>query len=251
MVSINTLLDKSSRFRVNSWIMDSGAFTQILRHKKFDIPSKAYAREIERWNELTYGRLAGAVCQDWICEPVIRQITGKTVHEHQELTVESFIELKKHVRGVQLIPVIQGYKSHEYVNHIRMYGELLTRGMWVAVGSVCRRNGDTVQIRRILEAIIAERPDLKLHGFGLKVKSLQDEKIRDMLYTSDSMAWSDLSRCKSWEAFARDKNCEDAKDQHDPRDALRYAWQIQKLCDPEELETWWTYPNGAPRMSRK
>jgi hypothetical protein len=34
------------------------------------------------------------------------------------------------------------------------------------------------------------RPDLKLHGFGLKTTALASPFIRSMLETADSMAWS-------------------------------------------------------------
>ncbi|PHJ59778.1 hypothetical protein VF03_34180, partial [Nostoc linckia z2] len=35
-----------------------------------------------------------------------------------------------------------------------------------------------------------ERPDLKLHGFGLKKTALQNSCIRNLLFSSDSFAWS-------------------------------------------------------------
>jgi hypothetical protein len=39
-------------------------------------------------------------------------------------------------------------------------------------------------------AIKNERPDLRLHGFGLKTTALADPLVRSMLWSADSMAWS-------------------------------------------------------------
>jgi hypothetical protein len=45
-----------------------------------------------------------------------------------------------------------------------------------------------------LSAIKAERPDLRLHGFGVKTTSLRVQAIRDLLWSADSMAWSFSAR---------------------------------------------------------
>jgi hypothetical protein len=60
----------------------------------------------------------------------------------------------------------------------------------VGVGSVCKRNGDPAAVLAVLDAIAAVRPDLRLHGFGLKLTALTSERIRARLYSADSMAWS-------------------------------------------------------------
>jgi hypothetical protein len=66
--------------------------------------------------------------------------------------------------------------------------------MWVGVGSVCKRNTNIMAIWMVLDAIKDVRPDLRLHGFGLKKTSLQEPIIRDLLYSADSMAWSFAAR---------------------------------------------------------
>jgi len=53
-----------------------------------------------------------------------------------------------------------------------------------------QRNADVEAIRAVLRAIRATRPDLRLHGFGLKTLALDDTAIRSMLQSADSMAWS-------------------------------------------------------------
>ena len=43
---------------------------------------------------------------------------------------------------VYIMPVLQGYKPEEYIEHLNMYGSRPSLGAWVGVGSVCKRNGD-------------------------------------------------------------------------------------------------------------
>jgi len=65
---------------------------------------------------------------------------------------------------------------------------------WVGVGSVCKRNGNIQAIESVLLAIHAERPDLLLHGFGLKTTALSSGLVQELLHTADSMAWSFAAR---------------------------------------------------------
>jgi len=60
----------------------------------------------------------------------------------------------------------------------------------VGVGSVCKRNARPDEVADILAAIKSKRPDLRLHGFGLKLTALESREVRELLYSSDSMAWS-------------------------------------------------------------
>lgn len=60
----------------------------------------------------------------------------------------------------------------------------------MGVGSVCKRNSDPDAIQWVLTCIKQVRPDLRLHGFGLKLTALRVPAIRELLHSSDSMAWS-------------------------------------------------------------
>ncbi len=53
------------------------------------------------------------------------------------------------------MPVLQGYDPESYLAHLDLYGELLTPGQWIGVGSVCKRNTNPKQIEDILVAIHA------------------------------------------------------------------------------------------------
>lgn len=191
-ISVNAIRDRRSGFPANDWIMDSGAFTTILKHGGYLAPVSEYAAQIRRWK--TNGNLLAAVSQDYMCEADMLKRTGLTVEEHQRLTIERYDALIAEDTGVYIMPVLQGYMAQEYVSHIRQYGDRLKPGLWVGVGSVCKRNSNPMAIWKVLSAIKEERPDLLLHGFGVKKTSLQETIIRDMLHTADSMAWSFAAR---------------------------------------------------------
>jgi hypothetical protein len=76
----------------------------------------------------------------------------------------------------------------------------------------------------------SQRPDLQLHGFGIKFHALQSPTVRQLLYSSDSMAWSFAGRKHGTE--------------HDPRIALAYAAKIEALIGQPsfvqpQLFHWW------------
>ncbi|NUB28529.1 DUF7221 family queuine tRNA-ribosyltransferase-like protein [Azospirillum brasilense] len=206
-VSVNRLKKRKSGFDVGDWIMDSGAFSTILTHGGYPEEPEAYAAEIRRWSG--NGNLLAAVAQDYMCEAHMLAITGKTIEEHQQLTIERYDRITAcDTGGVYVMPVLQGYAPADYVRHMRMYGDRLQPGMWVGVGSVCKRNGDPSSIEEVLLAIKRERPDLLLHGFGVKTTALQSGLVRDLLHTADSMAWSFAARKQgrdgnSWKEAAR------------------------------------------------
>jgi len=210
-ISVERLWNRVSDFEVEDWVMDSGAF---MRHKlgKGHRPVKEYAEKIVRWKRC--GNLLAAVCQDYMCEPFILNITGLTVKDHQRLTIERYDDLLHCDTGCYILPVLQGYDPEDYVDHVRQYGSRLSVGMWVGVGSVCKRNGSPKKIIDVLMAIKMERPDLKLHGFGLKKTSLANVTIRHLIETADSMAWS----------FAARKS---GKGQNDWRNAVSFKADVE------------------------
>lgn len=191
-VSVNVLSKRKSGFPVKDWIMDSGAFTTISKHGGYPEPVSVYADQIRRWKD--NGNLVAAVSQDYMCEEHMLERTGMNVRRHQELTIERYDALLAEDTGVYIMPVLQGYTPVSYVEHIRMYGDRLKPGMYVGVGSVCKRNQDPSSIVMVLKAIKKERPDLRLHGFGVKTTALAWEYVRDNLESADSMAWSFAAR---------------------------------------------------------
>ncbi|MBH8561636.1 hypothetical protein I8748_05490 [Nostoc sp. CENA67] len=188
MVSVNTLRDRKSDFVVGDWILDSGAFTEVARYGGYRHGVEQYYWQIKRWSGC--GNLLIAIAQDWMCESFVLQRTGLTVAEHQRLTVERYDQLVKLKPTVRIMPVLQGYRVSDYIKHLDDYGTRLAPGAWVGVGSVCRRNGNPEEVADILRTIKLIRPDLQLHGFGLKILALENAEVRSLLYSTDSMAWS-------------------------------------------------------------
>lgn len=246
-ISVNVLKSRKSYFEPREWMMDSGAFTEIAHHGRFRTSVSAYAQRIHRWSYC--GRMVVAVAQDWMCEPVIiagcpngcRRAgrkpchpvlctygTGLSVAEHQRLTIERYDELLPLCRA-PLMPVLQGFEVSDYLQHLSDYGDRITEGLWVGVGSVCKRNTNIQEIESILGAIKEERPDLRLHGFGLKITALSSPAVRELLYSADSMAWSYAARMEGRNA-------------NDWREAKAFIEKIQAY-EQEELQTK-TNPNA-------
>lgn len=181
-------------------LLDSQAFRVLELHGEHRLTPLAYAIRAAQIAQLC-GRVV-VVTQDYMCEQYIFQKryehTGVcfSVADHQRLTISRYDALHYHAaqRGLQVMPVLQGYAPAEYVDHILQYGRRLKTDMWVGVGSVCKRNGDPSAIRDVLYSIKRARPDLRLHGFGLKSTALGWAWIRQALYSADSMAWSDAAR---------------------------------------------------------
>lgn len=192
MVSVNRLRDRKSDFIVGEWMLDSAAFSELKLHHRYRHSPAEYAAQIRRWKSC--GQLVAASAQDYMCEPYILQKTGLDVPTHQRLTIERYDALLAENTGVYILPVLQGYEPAEYVQHIADYGQRLAHGAWVGVGSVCKRQGDVRVIEKVLVAIRYTRPDLRLHGFGVKTTALKSIIVRDCLATADSMAWSSAAR---------------------------------------------------------
>lgn len=229
MISVNTIRDRKGSFRVNEWIMDSGAFTEMSTHGRWRSEPEEYAEQINRWK--SNGNMLAAVSQDLMCEPFILGKSGLTILEHQTITIERYARLIQ-LTNAYVMPVLQGYAPESYAAHVCQYGSLLKYGQWVGVGSVCKHNGNPDRIEDVLLAIKTQRPDLRLHGFGLKIQALKRATVRTLLHSSDSMAWSYAGR-------------KEDGSEHDPRRALAYVAKVEAIIGrpmfiQQQLYTWWS-----------
>lgn len=174
------------------WLLDSGAFTQVALRGGFESSPADYAALIRRYART--GLLAAAT-QDYMCEPLALRATGLDVRTHQALTIERYDAiLDADTGGIPVMPVLQGWSPDDYRRHLDAYGARLGPGAWVGVGSVCKRQGDPAAVAAILAAVRCDRPDLRLHGFGVKVTALRHPDVRRGLATADSLAWSLAAR---------------------------------------------------------
>jgi hypothetical protein len=169
------------------WALDSGGFTELSMHGRWTVEPEAYADAVRRYRD-GIGLLQWAAIQDWMCEPAIRRETGKTVEEHQALTIQSLLDMRRIAPDLPWAPVLQGWAPEDYELHRIAYsraGVDLAREPIVGVGSVCRRQA-TAEAEKIIRGLAAH--GLKLHGFGFKILGLR--RVADVLASSDSMAWS-------------------------------------------------------------
>jgi hypothetical protein len=191
-ISVNRVRGRKKPIPAKEFILDSGAFREIEHFGGYRHSPTEYAAEVNRLAAINPSLIA-AVSQDYMCESFMLERTGLTIADHQRLTIERYDALLPLV-NIYLMPVLQGYSLQSYLDHIDQYGDRLKHGMYVGVGSVCKRNGDVRQIEAILSAIKRKRPDLRLHGFGLKTTALASGVVLDCLESADSMAWSFAAR---------------------------------------------------------
>ncbi len=123
------------------WALDSGGFTQLSQHGAWTIPPEQYVEEVRRFQR-EIGKLEWAAIQDWMCEPHILAKTGKTVAEHQRLTIENYETLLRLAPELPWAPVLQGWTRADYLSHLAQYrlrGHDLAALPVVGIGSVCRQ----------------------------------------------------------------------------------------------------------------
>ena len=169
------------------WALDSGGFTEITQHGGWTVSARDYANEVRRYRA-DVGGMVWAASQDWMCEAVALARTGKTVAEHQALSIRSYLDLCDLAPDVPWVPVVQGWTRDDYLRCADAYGAAgvdLATLPTVGVGSVCRRQG-TAEAARIFASLAGR--GLRLHGFGLKLAGL--EQAAHLLVSADSMAWS-------------------------------------------------------------
>jgi DNA-binding XRE family transcriptional regulator len=188
-VSRRRLLTRKSpwpRARV-SWVLDSGAYSELSLFGGWSIGSARYAEEVRRYTgEL--GVPEWVAPQDWMCEEDMLRKTGKSLREHQRLTVRSYFELRDLAPEQPWIPVLQGYSVDDYLRCAEDYekGGLDLRSLsTVGLGSVCRRQS-TDEIVGLLRGL--EHLRLKIHGFGVKTLGLG--KVGHLFRSTDSLSWS-------------------------------------------------------------
>lgn len=192
-VSRRTLSEyKTPPVALGPWALDSGGFSELSLFGKWVTPAWQYVDEVRRWMDKC-GGLQWAAVQDWMCEPFILKKTGKTVYEHQQRTIWSYLHLKSIAPEVPWVPVLQGWEPEDYLSHAEQYDRALPFPLknfnLVGVGSVCRRQGMKVATE-ILKSLHGR--GISLHGFGFKISGLLE--AARYLKSADSMAWSKRAR---------------------------------------------------------
>ena len=170
------------------WALDSGGFSELAAPPhRWEMTAEEYAALVNRFAD-QIGMLDWAAPQDWMCEP--HMLSGRSVAEHQRLTVENFLHLRQLDISAPIIPVLQGWTVDDYLRCRGLYedaGVDLTVEPTVGLGSVCRR-----QATGEAETIVMRLSDLRLHGFGMKTQGVH--RYGGLLESADSLAWSFAGR---------------------------------------------------------
>ncbi len=95
------------------WALDSGGFTELRQRGGWSLSTADYISQVRRYAD-EIGNLDWAAPQDWMCEPSMMANTGLTIHEHQQRTVDNFLDLRQELGGL-VIPVLQGWERDDYL----------------------------------------------------------------------------------------------------------------------------------------
>ncbi len=175
-----------------SIFVDCGGFSSSLITGGYRTSDKEYLRFVDRVRADVFA------LRDYPCEPEILRKWGRTVTDHIELTVSHHIKILDICNGIRAkpVPVIQGWKVEDYLYCIDRFKEQGLITDYVAIGSICRR-GSQKQIRKIINVIKDELPNVRLHGFGISINALKYKDVWDSLYSADSGAWDYASRWRN------------------------------------------------------
>ena len=205
------------------FMMDSGAFSVILKQGEYPYSPQEYASGIEKWKPDI------AWTMDYPCEPRVREKGQYDPITAQEMTIDNQVKLLDLNADIQM--VVQGWNISDYLENLDRIKDqgLLTKHL--GIGSVCRR-GQNKEIARIIRTIHNNVPGwVKLHGFGVKVSVLANTDAKFELYSADSMSWA-------IEAFGKyENNGKGAKGKRivDKLSVLHlYIQKIEGLLNPVE-----------------
>jgi hypothetical protein len=189
MVSHRVLRNRKKMPRaIGSWVLDSGAFSEISQYGEWTVPVIDYIKAVIRYRD-EIGNMVWAAPMDWMCEPWIIEKTGLTVKEHQQRTTKNYLDLVCRAPDLPWIPILQGWTLDDYHRHVEGYlnaGISLQDHPVVGIGSVCRRQA-TAEAAGIIRSLWAQGIK-NLHGFGFKVQGLRE--VGALMASADSMAWS-------------------------------------------------------------
>jgi queuine/archaeosine tRNA-ribosyltransferase len=180
---------------IDNLFIDSGGYSLLKHRSDYQTSNQEYLDYVEKHGPELF------TLRDYSCEPSLLRNRNKTVHEHQQLTTKNHRELLNSIerRGIESQPVtvIQGWKPHEYLDHLDnlQANGLLTE--YVAIGSICRRH-QTKEVNKIIHTVRRELPQkYKLHAFGVKTRVLKSPQTMDALDSADSTAYDYRTRVEA------------------------------------------------------
>ena len=185
LVSAPRVLRSSLQPATVPFILDSGGVSHLLQEGRWAWSSQTHA-ELAHRAKLETGKLKWALVQDWPCLPAVLEKTGKSVLEHQELTLSSYLKLRESAPRIPWMPVLQGQSKEDFLKHVASYrdaGVELEALERVAVGSLAPRQSSD-DVADILETLSSR--GIALHGLGVKLEGVK--RLMPFLRSSDGWA---------------------------------------------------------------
>ena len=191
MLSYNYLRTIKHPWNINiPFMLDSGAYSVILKYGKYPFTAEEYADGIKLWKPDI------AWTMDYPCEPKATEKGKYTSLTAQDMTIRNQISLLD--QGVETQMVVQGYEPDEYLENLDKIKSAGLLTQHLGIGSICRR-GQVKEIARIIRLIHNNVPGwVKLHGFGIKTSVLAQTDARFYLYSADSQSWDYEARYGAW-----------------------------------------------------
>jgi hypothetical protein len=165
--------------RYDKLMIDSGGFSLL------SLPDSKMFRKYKEYIE----KMKPDYCVnfDISCKPEKLKQYNLSVEQAQEISNENYWELVE-LLPIQPLPVIQGQGVEDYLNHIEMMRRDNIPLDAVCIGSLVGR--DTEEIINIIEAVKKELPDTYIHGLGISIPKLKNEKLRNMINSADGHGYS-------------------------------------------------------------
>lgn len=214
LISAGALWDKHrKRFRqpgagiyqLKSVALDSAGFVAMKHHGGYPWTVAEYVAMVATHRRGHAWPWAWWSSMDLCCEP---EIAGQpeVVAERVQRTAELLRECRAEADLWEIpppMPILQGWHPADYVESIRLQGEVLG-GVWpdlVGIGSVCRRNvNGPTGLFAVLRAVSAALPaHVRFHLFGVKGDAIPDLAQNPRVLSTDSCAWDSGARADLWQ----------------------------------------------------
>jgi len=210
---------------IDRLFVDSGGYSFMKGKGEYGTSDREYlewlaARDPHRW-----------ALRDYPCEPDVLEAHGRSVEDHQQMSLDRHRSLLSQADEFNIsgepVAVLQGWSVDDYLRAVDQYRDhgLLTDH--VGVGSVCRRHSEA-EIAAILTRVADALPGrVSLHAFGVKTSVLKQPPVREVLSTSDSLAYDFAARRRvAAELDARSFRWQDVA-----REMLQTRFRLEQLFD--------------------
>lgn len=174
---------------IENFFVDCGAFSIFKKAGNYQTSVDDYLDYVETYNAEKFA------LRDVPCNDETLEITGQSVHTHQERTVELHAEClaRARDRGIEASPVaaIQGETVDDYLRHIEMHREAGTLTYDVGIGSLAGRPLD--ELEEIVSEVgfeLSKGYGHRVHGYGISARALESHVVRMVLDSADSSEWS-------------------------------------------------------------